>query len=121
MRRSRARPEDLIWLAASQYPTVRKARGTFAFHDPNGRKRKPIDSAIIKGRGITAGVADIIAIRKGHTFGLKLEAEEGKSTAKQIETIAAMVAASATLAITMGPDASISQLETWGILIGRAA
>jgi len=121
MRMSGARPEDLIQRAVFQHLKVRKAPGTFAFHVPNGGKRKPIEAAIMKGLGVTAGVPDIIAIRQGHTYGLELKAEDGRPTAKQIEAIAAMEAAGATVAIATGLDAAISQLETWGLLIGRAA
>ena len=121
MRMSRARPEDQIQRAIFQHLKARRAPGTFAFHVPNGGKRKPIEAAIMKGLGVTAGVPDIIAIRGGHTYGLELKAEDGKPTAKQIEALAAMEAAGATVAIATGLDAAISQLEGWGLLIGRAA
>jgi hypothetical protein len=121
MRRSRARPEDAIQRAIFQHLKARKAPGTFAFHVPNGGKRKPIEAAIMKGLGVTAGVPDVIAIRAGHAYGLELKADDGKPTVKQIEALAAMEAAGATVAIVKGLDAAIAQLEGWGLLIGRAA
>jgi len=62
------------------------------FHVPNGGKRSPIEAAILKGLGVTAGVPDIIAIRAGHAYGLELKADGGKPTSKQIETMAALEA-----------------------------
>ena len=121
MRRSRARPEHQIQRAIFQHFKARKAPGTFAFHVPNGGKRKPIEAAILKGLGVTAGVPDVIAIRGGHAFGLELKAEGGKASAKQTETIAAMEAAGATVTIATGLDAAIAQLEAWGLLTGRCA
>jgi hypothetical protein len=120
MRRSRARPEDQIQRAVFQHLKARKASGTFAFHVPNGGKRKPIEAAILKGLGVTAGVPDIIAIRAGHAYGLELKADDGKPTTKQIETMAAMEAAGASVALATGLDAAINQLEAWGLLTGRA-
>jgi len=121
MRRGRARPEDKIQRAIFQHLKARKAPGTFAFHVPNGGKRKPIEAAILKGLGVVAGVPDIIAIRAGHAYGLELKAEDGRATVKQIETIAAMEKAGATVALAVGLDAAINQLEEWGLLTGKAA
>jgi len=66
MRRSRARPEDQIQRAIFQHLRARKAPGTFAFHVPNGGKRRPIEAAILKGLGVVAGVPDVVLIRAGH-------------------------------------------------------
>lgn len=121
MRRSRARPEDQIQRAIFQHFKARKAPGTFAFHVPNGGKRKPIEAAILKGLGVTAGVPDVIAIRCGHTYGLELKAEGGKPSDRQAATIAEMEKAGATVALATGLDAAIDQLEEWGLLIGKAA
>ena len=120
MRISRAKPEDQIQRAVFQHLKARKAPGTFAFAVPNGGYRKPIEAAIMKALGVTAGVPDIIAIRDGHAFALELKADGGKPSAKQIEAIAAMTAAGATVAVAAGLDAAISQMEAWGLLIGRA-
>ena len=121
MRRSRSRPEDAIQRAIFQHFKARKAPGTFAFHVPNGGKRKPIEAAILKGLGVIAGVPDVIAIRAGHTYGLELKAESGRPSAMQIEAMAAMEAAGATVALATGLDAAISQLEQWGLLQGRCS
>ena len=117
----RAAPEQIIQRAIFQHFNSRKAPGTFAFHVPNGGKRKPIEAAIMKGLGVTAGVPDIIAIHKGHAYGLELKADNGKLSPKQTETMAQMEMAGATVAVATGLDAAIAQLEGWGLLIGRVA
>jgi hypothetical protein len=119
--RGRARPEDAIQRAVFQHLKARKAPGTFAFHPANGGFRKPVEAAILKGLGVTAGVPDIIAIRQGHTYGLELKAPGGKPSPKQIEAIAAMEAAGATVAVATGLDAAIHQLEGWGLLVGKSS
>jgi hypothetical protein len=116
-----SRPEDIIQRAVFQHLKARKAPGTFAFHVPNGGKRRRIEASIMKGLGVTAGVPDIIAIRAGRTFALELKADDGRPTAKQVATMAEMEAAGATVTIAKGLDAAIAQLEAWGLLIGRAS
>jgi hypothetical protein len=120
MKGRRARPEDIIQRAVFQHLRARKAPGTFAFHVPNGGKRKPIEAAIMKGLGVTAGVPDIIAIRAGHAYGLELKADGGEPSQKQIDVMAAMEAAGGTVALAIGLDAAIAQLEAWGLLKGNA-
>jgi hypothetical protein len=109
MRKSSGRPEDAIQRAIFQHFKARKAPG------------KPIEAAIMKGLGVTAGVPDIIAIRGGHAYGLELKADGGMPSQKQIEAMAAMEQAGATVALAIGLDAAITQLEGWGLLKGRAA
>lgn len=115
------RPEQQIQRAVFQHLATRKAKGTFAFAVPNGGYRRPIEAAIMKSMGTVAGVPDLICIRDGKTFALELKAGGGKPSAKQIETMAAMEAAGATVATATGLDAAIAQLESWGILRGRAS
>jgi hypothetical protein len=117
----RSRPEDQIQRAIFQHLRARKTPGTFAFHVPNGGKRRPIEAAIMKGLGVVAGTPDIIAIRDGHAFAMELKADDGRPTPKQIETMAAMDAAGASVALVKGLDAAIAQLEAWGLLIGRSS
>jgi hypothetical protein len=120
VRRSRTRPEDLIQRTVFQHLKARKTPGTFAFHVPNGGKRKPIEAAIFKGLGVVAGIPDIIAIRGGRAFGLELKAEGGEPSEKQIAALAEMEKAGASVAMAIGLDAALSQLEAWGLLNGKA-
>jgi hypothetical protein len=122
MTRSRsARPEDAIQRAVFEHLRTRSAPGVFAFHVPNGGKRKPIEAAIMKGLGVTAGVPDVIAIKDGRAYGLELKSADGRPTPRQIETLQKMQAAGATVALAQGLDAALAKIEEWGLVRGRAA
>ena len=104
------RPEQAIQRAVIQNLKIRRAPRVFAFQ-----------AAIMKGLGVAAGVPDIIAIRDGHCYALELKAEAGRPTSKQIETMAAMEAAGATVALATRLDAAIRQIERWGLVRGVSA
>lgn len=118
MRRRTAGPEDQIQRAVFAHIRQRGAPGVFAFHVPNGGKRKPIEAAIFKGLGVVAGVPDVIAVREGHTYGLELKANNGKMTPSQVDVHARLQAAGATVVTTYGLDEAIAQLEQWGLVRG---
>ena len=113
------RPEQIIQRAVFAHLRARAAPGVFAFHVPNGGYRKPIEAAIMKGLGVTAGVPDVVAIHKGSCYGLELKAEGGRATPKQLEAIAAMEAAGAYCCVAEGLDRALAVLEQWGILKGH--
>jgi hypothetical protein len=95
--------------------------GVFAFHVPLGAYRKPVEAAILKGLGVKAGVPDIIAIKAGHAYALELKAAGNKTpTPTQTKTMAAMQRAGATVAVAVGLDDAIKQIEAWGLRRGRA-
>lgn len=117
----RARAEDQIQRAVFQHIAARSAPGVFAFHVPNGGKRRPIEAAIMKGMGVRAGVPDVIAIHQGKVYALELKAPGGRPTPKQIDAVEAIRNAGGFAAITEGLDRALACLEAWGILRGRAA
>jgi hypothetical protein len=121
MRRRSARPEDAIQRAVFAHLRSRPAPGVFAFHVPNGGKRKPIEAAIMKGLGVTAGVPDIVAIRAGHAYGLELKADGGRLSENQALALAQMERAGATVAVAEGLDAALRQIEAWGLVRGVSA
>lgn len=121
MRRRSARPEDVIQRAVFAHLRQRGAPGVFAFHVPNGGKRKQIEAAIMKGLGVTAGVPDVIAIRDGHCYGLEIKSDDGKLSPRQTESIEAMERAGATVVVTKGLNEAIRQIERWGLVRGVAA
>ncbi len=118
-RSTAALPEQDIQRAVFQHWAARPALGAFLFAVPNGGARRPIEAAIMKGLGVTAGVPDIIAIRAGRTYGLELKAAGGRPSVQQVKTMAAMQAAGAEVAFAFGLDNAIAQLERWGILRGH--
>lgn len=121
MRRRSARPEDAIQRAVFQHLRQRGAPGMFAFHVPNGGKRKPIEAAIMKGLGVTAGVPDVVAIKDGKVFLMELKTEDGRLTDAQVSTARDLMRAGATVACCYGLDQALRQIETWGLVRGQAA
>jgi hypothetical protein len=121
MRRRSARPEDIIQRAVFKHLEVRAAPGVFAFHVPNGGKRKPIEAAILKGLGVKAGVPDVVACYRGQFYALELKAEGGRPSDKQLEAVESIRNAGGFACIAEGLDRALNCLETWGLLRGKAA
>lgn len=86
-----------------------------------GGYRKPVEAAIMKGLGVTAGVPDIIAIHEGRCYALELKSEDGRATESQLAAIAALDKAGAFTAVTHGLDPALRCLEAWGLLKGAMA
>ena len=120
-RARRQRPEAAIQRAVFQHPRARGARGLVAFHVPNGGYRRPAEAAILRGLGVVAGVPDVIAIHNGHCFVLELKASGGRTTDKQLATIAALRETGAFTAVAEGLDRALAVLEGWGLLRGRVS
>jgi hypothetical protein len=121
MTRRRKRPEDVIQRAVLEHLRLRGPRTAYWFHVANGGGRSPIEAAILKSLGVQAGVPDLIIIYDGKTYGLELKADGNKPTKLQIETQDAMRAAGAEVAVAIGLDAALQQLEQWQLLRGRAS
>jgi hypothetical protein len=62
----------------------------------------------------------VIAVKAGQMYALELKTEAGYPSAKQVETMQAMQAAGAIVALASGLTAAIRRLEEWGLLIGEA-
>jgi hypothetical protein len=108
--------ETQIQRAVFAHLRARGAPGVFAFHVPNGGHRRPVEAAILKGLGVTAGVPDIIAIHNGRCFALELKAEGARATDRQLAAIAALREAGALTAVAEGLDRALAVLEGWGCL-----
>lgn len=115
------RQEDRIQRAVFDHLRSRAHADVFAFHVPNGGKRKPIEAAILKGLGVTAGVPDIIAIHKGKCYAMELKSKDGRPSTRQLETIERLNKAGAFTAICYELDPALRVLEAWGLLKGRVA
>jgi hypothetical protein len=97
---------------------ARGVRDTFVFHPGNGGYRRPVESAILRGLGLVAGVPDLIIVHEGRFFGLELKSDGGRLSEAQKAAHAALRAAGATVAVAYGLDAAIKQLEQWHLLRG---
>jgi len=120
-RRRRAHPEDQIQRTVLAHLYARAPRNAFWFAVPNGGGRSPIEASILRGLGVKPGVPDLIIIYGGKTYGLELKADGNRPTKLQIEAQNAMRAAGAEVAIAVGLDAALQQLEGWQLLRGRAS
>jgi hypothetical protein len=120
MRRRRARTEDIIQRTVLAHLRMRGPRDAYWFAVPNGGWRALAEAAILTGLGVRAGVPDLIIIHAGRTFGLELKADGGRPTKMQTEAQDAMRTAGAEVAVTIGLDAALRQLEQWQLLRGRA-
>ena len=114
MPRRRKRPEDALQHAVLEHLRLRAPRTAYWFHVA----RSPIEAGILKGLGVRAGVPDLIIIYDGKTYGLELKADGNRPTKLQIEAQDAMRAAGAEVAVAVGLDAAIQQLEQWQLLRG---
>src|SRR6185312_11840898 len=104
-------PEAQIQRAVIQHLRLRPAADVFAFHVPNGGARRPIEAAILKGLGVTAGVPDVIAIKGGRAHCLELKAPGGRLTDAQKTVHDALRAAGASVAVADNIDTALRQLE----------
>jgi hypothetical protein len=107
--------EQQIQRAVFKHFAHRRAPRVFVFHPANGGYRRPVEARILQGLGVTGGVPDIIAVREGHCFGLELKAEGGRVTR---ECLAAMERAGATVAVAVGLNQALQQLEARSLLRG---
>jgi hypothetical protein len=114
----RRRPEQQIQKALADHLRARAMPGLFWFACENGGARSVIEGAILKRCGIRRGVPDLILIRAGKTFGLELKAEGGRLSDAQRLAHEEMRAAGAEVAVAVGIDQALEQLERWQLLRG---
>jgi hypothetical protein len=120
MKKRRQQPEAEIQRCLFQHIRLRLAPGAFAFHVPNGGARRPIEAAILKSLGVTAGVPDVIAIKDGRTFALELKAPGRRLTDAQRAAHEALRAAGAEVATADSLDGALGQLQDWQLLRGHS-
>jgi hypothetical protein len=109
--------ESTIQRAVFAHLRARGAPGVFAFH-PNGGHRKSVEAAMLEGPGAVPGTPDAIALYDGCVFGLELKVE---GTPRQRETLSAIGAIGATIAIAEGLDRALALLEGRRLSRGRAS
>jgi VRR-NUC domain len=117
---TRRRPEQDIQKALAEHLRLRQAPGIYWFHPANGGGRSAIEGAILKACGVRAGVPDLILVRDGKTFGLEIKSPKGRLSPAQEAAHEEMKAAGAVVAVAVGIDQALEQLEGWGMLRGRS-
>jgi hypothetical protein len=94
------RPELKILRAATAHVAVRAPPSTFTFHV------------------LRAGIPDFLSVRDGRLFALLVKAPSARLSYEQHETIAALHAAGAAVAVAESASAAVDLLERWGMLEG---
>lgn len=113
--------EQAIHVAVAAHLNARGVAGMFWWHTPNGGFRRRAEARILAGLGVKPGVPDIAAVHAGQFYALELKTEKGKLSSTQIAAIEQLQAAGAICRVAYGLDDAIGQLESWGLLRGRAA
>jgi VRR-NUC domain len=85
-------------------------------HYPAGGWRSKREGAILKSMGARAGVPDVLIVKNGHLYALELKAPGGRVSNTQSETMLALSTAGATVAVAVGLDQALAQLEEWQLL-----
>ena len=116
----RRRPEQEIQKALAGQLRLRACKDVFWFACENGGYRTAVESAIFKACGIKRGVPDVIVIREGRTYGLELKAPGGRLSDAQRLAHEEMRSAGAEVAVAIGIDRALEQLERWQLLRGAA-
>jgi hypothetical protein len=113
------RPEQIIQKALADHLRARAAAGTYWFHPANGG-----DSYSHRGRDPeslrrSSWDTDLILIKGGKTFGLELKAGNGRVGPAQQSAHEEMRAAGAEVAVAIGIDDALAQLERWQLRRGQ--
>jgi hypothetical protein len=85
-----------------------------------GGYRTPAEAAIFSAF-VVPGVADIPVMRGGRTYGLELKSSAGRLTDAEEKTHERVRRAGCEIATAYSLDEAIVQLETWNLLLGKAA
>jgi hypothetical protein len=117
----RVRPEQQVQRAVLEHLAWRGMPGLLAFHVPNGGYRLPGEAAIFKGLGVVSGVPDILIVHAGRLYGLELKTKGGRVSPTQLSIHERMRAAGAEVAVAIGIDEAINQLDRWHLLRHRRA
>jgi hypothetical protein len=108
--------ESAIQIAVMHHLTLRGKPDVLAWHVPNGGSRSKAEAGRFKAEGVVPGIPDICILFRGQFFGLELKAERGRVSPAQRVMADRLAAAGGTVAVAVGLDAAIAQLEAWGIL-----
>ena len=68
-----------------------------------------------KGRGVVAGIADLLLIRGGRLHGIELKAGRGKQSRAQVDYMYALIAAGGTYAVVRDLADLEFALRSWGV------
>jgi hypothetical protein len=114
----RRRPEQQVQRALADHLRLRAHKHVFWFACENGGYRTAIEAGILKSCGVKRGVPDLILIKSGRIFGLELKSPSSRLSPAQEAAHEEMRAAGAEVAVAIGIDQALEQLEQWQMLRG---
>jgi hypothetical protein len=114
---SRRSPEASIHKAVCQHLQQRGVRGLVWWHTPNQGRRNLFEAVNLKRLGTLAGVPDLCLLHAGRFHALELKAgPRARATEAQIAFRQAVLNAGGVAEITVGLDAALSTLKSWGLI-----
>lgn len=114
----RNHPEADLQREVFNHLRQRPMPGVFAFHPPNGGKRRRIEAAILKGLGVVAGVPDVILIQNGMVECIELKSKKGRLSRSQEAAHKALRGAGVNVVVFDELNPALRYLETNGYLRG---
>jgi VRR-NUC domain len=115
---ARRRREQDIQRAVAAHLRARADSNVYWFHPANGGARSAVEGAILKGCGVRAGTPDFICVKDGRTFALELKTDGGRLSKLQRVAQDELRRAGAEVAVAVGLDDALTQLERWHLLRG---
>jgi hypothetical protein len=113
------RPEQATQRAVFQHIAARGVTNLFAFHPWAGGWRSPVEARVMSGAGVRSGLLDVFLVHGGRVFGLELKSEGGRLSPAQQAAHEELRRAGAEVAVAVGIDEALAQLETWALLRGH--
>jgi VRR-NUC domain len=115
----RHRPEQELQRIVLQHLQMRAPPECVYFHVGNGGARSPIEAAILKGLGVTAGAPDLLLWHDCRSYAIELKSEAGRVSEAQLEMLNRLSEAGVYTAVCHGLDRALAVLEEWGLLRGQ--
>lgn len=112
----RLQPEAAIQRAIFEHLRLRAMPGVVYWHTPNGGYRRPVEAALLQAMGVQPGIPDVLLLKAGRLYALELKAPRRKPTLIQVEVMARLAQAGATVTCTSDLDIALLWLADHGLI-----
>ena len=119
-RRSKAPPLPVLSVETTHQAVVahlerRPVPSCMCWHTPYGELRQPGNGSKLRAMGTRAGMPELLQLRAGQLYALKLKSEGGSASDVQRVAMAELTAVGATVGVAYGLDAALAQIAAWGL------